>query len=112
MLLNNWKKMCKCYYDRTKENECEDCPLQDPKYNCSDVLVNSNEILTEIEKIVNEWIEQFPNPTWAEWLEKQGVVRQLTGGVNGTVKFYEPYLNPYTIHEPIPDWLMEATPHD
>ena len=70
-VMKDWRRMCKSY----PRGCAEKCPLQNGSWGaCQSGAVDSPE---RHERIVEEWAEKHPEPrypTWAEWLEKEGII--------------------------------------
>lgn len=58
------------------DNTCEGCPLVDLEV-CSGIWEGNIDDMDEVERRVDKWVEEHPQPeypTWLEWLVDMGVV--------------------------------------
>lgn len=72
--MNDWRRMCKYYDEKTGNNSCDFCPLN----GCNAIYEDDgNTDYSDIEEKVAAWAAEHPEPvypTWKEWLEEQRVV--------------------------------------
>lgn len=71
--MHNWQRMCKYFSEHYNEDCCRICPIQ----NCGAIWeMEDTTDWEEIEKIINTWAVEHPEPiypSWREYLKKMGL---------------------------------------
>ena len=74
-----WGRMCN---DFTARDQCIECPLAVSPV-CGDMEHMTKQDIEKAEKAIMEWASENPElvyPTWAEWLEQFGLVKDVIDG--------------------------------
>lgn len=73
--MKDWRRMCDAYTTDDAARCCQGCPMSGR--GCGAIYENGNADPEVIEREVNQWAAEHPEPvypTWGEWLESFGVV--------------------------------------
>ena len=82
--MKDWRRMCKLYSANFKTC-CDGCPLDDLVQGNRGAIYDEDfaDVVDweELEKRIDKWAEEHPEPqypTWLEWLESIGVMEDAT----------------------------------
>ena len=80
--MKNWRRMCKAQEDKDGFTACELCPLNNGEDGFSCVAIYEDDFdmfdFAKVEQVVTKWAAEHQEiyPTWYEWLNKVGMIKQ------------------------------------